>query len=141
MRRQRMNRIRKSFRPQLADLEARHLLSHSGLSPHSGAHATALAMSQPSAVSSGGTDVLTYHNDTSRTGANFNETTLTPKNVNASTSSLIHRLKTCLPAGQTKPTVVLVHGAWADASSWSGEVTTLRLQATTCGPSRTRCRT
>jgi pimeloyl-ACP methyl ester carboxylesterase len=33
---------------------------------------------------------------------------------------------TCLPAGQAKPTVVLVHGAWADASSWSGEVTTLQ---------------
>jgi pimeloyl-ACP methyl ester carboxylesterase len=41
-------------------------------------------------------------------------------------SSLIHRLKTCLPARHAKPTVVLVHGAWADASSWSGEVTTLR---------------
>jgi pimeloyl-ACP methyl ester carboxylesterase len=41
-------------------------------------------------------------------------------------SSLIHRLKTCLPAGQAKPTVVLVHGAWSDASSWSGEITTLQ---------------
>jgi pimeloyl-ACP methyl ester carboxylesterase len=41
-------------------------------------------------------------------------------------SSLVHRLKTCLPAGHAKPTVVLVHGAWADASSWSGEVTTLQ---------------
>jgi len=41
-------------------------------------------------------------------------------------SSLVHRLETCLPAGQAKPTVVLVHGAWADAASWSGEVTTLQ---------------
>jgi pimeloyl-ACP methyl ester carboxylesterase len=41
-------------------------------------------------------------------------------------SALVHRLKTCLPAGQAKPTVVLVHGAWADASSWSGEVATLQ---------------
>src|SRR5262249_38315850 len=40
--------------------------------------------------------------------------------------ALVHRLETCLPAGQAKPTVVLVHGAWADASSWSGEVTTLQ---------------
>jgi pimeloyl-ACP methyl ester carboxylesterase len=44
----------------------------------------------------------------------------------ATKSSLVHRLKTCLPAGRAKPTVVLVHGAWADASSWSGEVTTLQ---------------
>jgi pimeloyl-ACP methyl ester carboxylesterase len=41
-------------------------------------------------------------------------------------SSLVHRLETCLPAGQAKPTVVLVHGAWADASSWSGQVTALQ---------------
>ena len=38
----------------------------------------------PVAPAAGGTDVLTYHNDTSRTGANLNETTLTPQNVNAS---------------------------------------------------------
>jgi pimeloyl-ACP methyl ester carboxylesterase len=44
----------------------------------------------------------------------------------ATESSLVHRLKTCRPAGHAKPTVVLVHGAWADASSWSGEVTTLQ---------------
>ena len=44
----------------------------------------------------------------------------------AGKSSLRDRLKTCLPAGQVKPTVVLVHGAWADASSWSGEVTALQ---------------
>jgi pimeloyl-ACP methyl ester carboxylesterase len=41
-------------------------------------------------------------------------------------SALVHRLDTCLPTGQAKPTVVLVHGAWADASSWSGEVSTLQ---------------
>jgi pimeloyl-ACP methyl ester carboxylesterase len=40
--------------------------------------------------------------------------------------SLVHRLDTCLPAGQARPVVVLVHGAWADASSWSGEVATLQ---------------
>jgi pimeloyl-ACP methyl ester carboxylesterase len=41
-------------------------------------------------------------------------------------SALVHRLTTCLARGQAKPTVVLVHGAWADASSWSGEVATLQ---------------
>ncbi|TDD47527.1 alpha/beta hydrolase [Nonomuraea terrae] len=32
----------------------------------------------------------------------------------------------CPSAGTTKPTVVLVHGAWADTSSWNGEVDALR---------------
>jgi pimeloyl-ACP methyl ester carboxylesterase len=41
-------------------------------------------------------------------------------------SALVHRLMTCLPHGQRKPAVVLVHGAWADASSWSGEVAILQ---------------
>src|SRR4029078_8189214 len=41
----------------------------------------------PVAPAAGGTDVLTYHNDTSRTGANLNETTLTAQNVNAAISA------------------------------------------------------
>jgi pimeloyl-ACP methyl ester carboxylesterase len=41
-------------------------------------------------------------------------------------SALVHRLRTCLAPGQAKPTVVLVHGAWADASSWKGEVAVLQ---------------
>jgi pimeloyl-ACP methyl ester carboxylesterase len=41
-------------------------------------------------------------------------------------SALIHRLKTCLAPRQAKPTIVLVHGAWADTSSWRGEVATLQ---------------
>ncbi|MGP3936226.1 alpha/beta hydrolase [Nonomuraea sp. KM88] len=32
----------------------------------------------------------------------------------------------CASSGSTKPTVVLVHGAWADTSSWNGEVDALR---------------
>jgi pimeloyl-ACP methyl ester carboxylesterase len=43
-----------------------------------------------------------------------------------SKAALVHYLDTCLPARQAKPTVVLVHGAWADASSWSAEVATLQ---------------
>src|SRR3984957_16655497 len=41
-------------------------------------------------------------------------------------TTLVHRLDTCLSVGEAKPTVVLVHGAWADASSWSAEVATLQ---------------
>jgi pimeloyl-ACP methyl ester carboxylesterase len=40
------------------------------------------------------------------------------------TSSLVHRLDS-VPAKQ-RPTIVLVHGAWADASSWRGEMDTLQ---------------
>ena len=32
------------------------------------------------------------------------------------------------PATGVKPTVVLVHGAWADTSSWDGEVSALEQQ-------------
>ncbi|MDP4501769.1 alpha/beta fold hydrolase [Nonomuraea turcica] len=32
----------------------------------------------------------------------------------------------CPSSGTTKPTIVLVHGAWADTSSWNGEVDALR---------------
>jgi pimeloyl-ACP methyl ester carboxylesterase len=39
----------------------------------------------------------------------------------------VHRLTTCLGPGRAKPTVVLVHGAWADSSSWSGEVAALQV--------------
>jgi pimeloyl-ACP methyl ester carboxylesterase len=41
------------------------------------------------------------------------------------TSSLIHRLDNCVPPRQ-RPTIVLVHGAWADSSSWRGEISTLQ---------------
>jgi pimeloyl-ACP methyl ester carboxylesterase len=41
------------------------------------------------------------------------------------TSSLIHRLDSCVPPRQ-RPTIVLVHGAWADSSSWRGEISTLQ---------------
>src|SRR3954464_7114636 len=40
-------------------------------------------------------------------------------------SSTVERLRRCR-SGDTAPTVVLVHGAWADASSWDGEVRLLQ---------------
>jgi hypothetical protein len=71
MKTHRTNRIRTWLRPSVTTLEARSLLSSMSATP-------------PSAPTAAGTDVLTYHNDNSRTGANLNETTLTPQNVNAS---------------------------------------------------------
>ena len=50
-------------------------------------------------------------------------TTGAPANENASPT--VDRLRQCRP-GDTAPTVVLVHGAWADASSWAGEVRLLQ---------------
>src|SRR5690349_2743430 len=41
------------------------------------------------------------------------------------TSSTVDRLRQCR-TGNTAPTVVLVHGAWADASSWAGDVRILQ---------------
>ncbi|HEX4733227.1 MAG TPA: alpha/beta hydrolase [Thermoleophilaceae bacterium] len=41
------------------------------------------------------------------------------------TSSTVERLRQCR-SGDSAPTVVLVHGAWADASSWAGEVRMLQ---------------
>jgi pimeloyl-ACP methyl ester carboxylesterase len=46
-----------------------------------------------------------------------------PASENA--SSTVEKLRQC-GAGDTAPTVVLVHGAWADASSWAGEVRMLQ---------------
>src|SRR5260370_11109996 len=78
MKSQRTNRTRKCFRPGIENLEGRCLLS--GVSP------------LPDAVSAAAlVDVTTYHNDVSRTGANLNETTLTPQNVNASSFGRLFR--------------------------------------------------
>jgi hypothetical protein len=40
---------------------------------------------------------------------------------------------------QTRPTIVLVHGAFADASSWSGVIELLQQQGYTSSPRPTRC--
>src|SRR5882672_7123778 len=78
MKSHRMNRTRRYFRPEVESLEGRCLLSGVNPMPDTGS-ATALV------------DVLTYHNDNSRTGANLNETTLTPQNVNASSFGRLFR--------------------------------------------------
>jgi pimeloyl-ACP methyl ester carboxylesterase len=45
-----------------------------------------------------------------------------------SSSSAVASAPAAPPANGVKPTVVLVHGAWADTSSWDGEVSALRKQ-------------
>jgi pimeloyl-ACP methyl ester carboxylesterase len=51
----------------------------------------------------------------------------TSSTTNAQTSStLTSQLVSCQSPGRPKPTIVLVHGAWADASSWNGEVQALQ---------------
>jgi hypothetical protein len=48
-----------------------------------GNHSSSNASSPPPPISSGQTDVITYHNDLARTGQNLTETVLSPNNVNA----------------------------------------------------------
>jgi pimeloyl-ACP methyl ester carboxylesterase len=45
-----------------------------------------------------------------------------------SSSSAVASAPAAPPSNGVKPTVVLVHGAWADTSSWDGEVSALRKQ-------------
>jgi uncharacterized protein (TIGR03118 family) len=60
----------------------------------------------PAAASPAGVDVLTYHNDNSRTGANLNETTLTPQNVNASSFGKLFSLLPQSPGKARQGTVL-----------------------------------
>src|SRR5215471_6728690 len=57
--------------------------------------------------------------------------TLSMTNIQSVTATrvspvLMSRDLLCQSPGRPKPTVVLVHGAWADASSWNGEVESLQ---------------
>jgi pimeloyl-ACP methyl ester carboxylesterase len=58
-------------------------------------------------------------------------TALVPLTAAAGTvhvASPVKQQGSCLPAGAAKPVIVLVHGAWADTSSWSGEIAELRAE-------------
>jgi len=46
--------------------------------------------------------------------------------ADATAPSTVAKLRRCGSRGDRAPTVVLVHGAWADASSWAGEVRILQ---------------
>ena len=82
MKTRRSNRSRNSFRSQFENLEARRLLS---------------------AAAAAGVDVLTYHNNDSRTAANLNEKTLTTQNACDTRSDCTSVFEgddcTCYPGG------------------------------------------
>ena len=65
-------------------------------------------------------------------------TTGAPATENA--SSTVDRLGQCRP-GDAAPTVVLVHGAWADASSWPARCGCCKTRASAYARSRIRSRT
>jgi hypothetical protein len=69
----------------------------SGVSSSSGASAS----SSGGTVGSGTTDVLTYHNDTMRTGQNLTESTLTPANVTSASFGLLRILPADDPVDAT----------------------------------------
>ena len=54
----------------------------------------------------------------------------------ASSTSHTHDAKA---NSDTKPTVVLVHGSWADSSGWAGVITRLHDAAIPSSRRRTRC--
>ena len=54
--------------------------------------AASLSVTTPSPPAAAGTDVTTFKNDTSRTGQNLTETTLTPANVTSATFGLLQQL-------------------------------------------------
>jgi hypothetical protein len=64
----------------------------SGSSSSSSSSSSGSSGSTSSGGGSGLTDVLTYHNDTMRTGQNLTETVLTPTDVNSSTFGLVRQL-------------------------------------------------